>query len=49
MIQEAETVGATTLRAIADHLNQSGATTARGKAWTAVAVQRVMERAQPAE
>jgi DNA invertase Pin-like site-specific DNA recombinase len=48
MIEEAEAMGAVTLRAIADHLNQAGATTARGKAWTAVAVQRVMDRSEAA-
>jgi DNA invertase Pin-like site-specific DNA recombinase len=45
MIEEAKADGAGTLREIAEHLNDAGATTSRGSQWTAAAVQRVMGRA----
>jgi hypothetical protein len=38
MIDEARSHGAVTLRAIAEYLNQYGATTPRGCAWTAAPV-----------
>jgi hypothetical protein len=44
MIEEARTAGAVSLRAIAAHLNDAGATTPRGSTWTAAAVQRVLRR-----
>jgi DNA invertase Pin-like site-specific DNA recombinase len=44
MIDEARTAGAVSLRSIAAHLNEAGATTARGATWTAAAVQRVLRR-----
>jgi DNA invertase Pin-like site-specific DNA recombinase len=44
MIEEARRTGAVSLRAIAAHLNEAGATTARGSTWTAAAVQRVLRR-----
>jgi hypothetical protein len=45
MIEDARTAGAVSLRAIAAHLNEQGATTARrGSTWTAAAVQRVLRR-----
>lgn len=44
MIAEARAAGCISLRAIAAHLNTAGATTPRGSAWTAAAVQRVLRR-----
>jgi DNA invertase Pin-like site-specific DNA recombinase len=45
MIDAAKTEGAGTLWKIAEYLNEGGATTTRGAAWTACAVQRVIRRA----
>jgi len=44
MIEEARSAGCTSLREIAAHLNEQGATTPKGAAWTAAAVQRVVRR-----
>ena len=44
-IKEAQDSGASTLKQIATYLNERGITTARGKAYTATAVKRMMERA----
>jgi DNA invertase Pin-like site-specific DNA recombinase len=46
MIAEARANGHTTLREIADFLNEQGATTPRNSAWTACAVQRALKRAE---
>lgn len=43
VIEEARAAGRKSLRAIAAYLDGLGITTARGSAWTAVAVQRVLE------
>jgi DNA invertase Pin-like site-specific DNA recombinase len=45
MIEEARSAGALTLRAIAGVLNSRGFATPRGGAWSAVQVQRVLDRA----
>jgi hypothetical protein len=44
MRRAARVAGAVSLRAIAAHLNDAGATTARGSTWTAAAAQRVLRR-----
>jgi DNA invertase Pin-like site-specific DNA recombinase len=46
-IVELQAAGATSLRAIAAGLNERGIPTARGGAWTATQVMRVMERNEP--
>ena len=46
-IAELQAAGATSLRAIAAGLNERGIPTARGGAWTATQVMRVMERNEP--
>jgi DNA invertase Pin-like site-specific DNA recombinase len=46
-IAEVRAAGATSLRAIATGLNERGIPTARGGAWTATQVMRVMERNEP--
>jgi DNA invertase Pin-like site-specific DNA recombinase len=46
-IAEVRAAGATSLRAIATGLNERGIPTARGGAWTATQVMRVMERNDP--
>jgi DNA invertase Pin-like site-specific DNA recombinase len=47
MIDEAKANGATSLREIAEHLRDAGATTPRGGSkWTAAAVRRVMMRTE---
>jgi DNA invertase Pin-like site-specific DNA recombinase len=45
VIREIQTAGCSTLREIAEALNRRGIQTARGTAWTAMAVKRVMDRA----
>ena len=45
IIASIQSAGATTLRAIATELNNRGITTARGAAWNATAVMRVLARA----
>jgi len=45
MIEEVRASGASSLREIAAGLNQRGIPTARGGAWSAVQVKRVLERA----
>jgi hypothetical protein len=44
MIEEGRAGGAVSLRAIATHLDEAGANTAKGSTWTAAAVQRVRRR-----
>jgi hypothetical protein len=45
VIRSAQTSGATSLRQIADVLNDRGIKTARGGDWSAVQVQRVLQQA----
>jgi hypothetical protein len=44
MIKELQASGATSLRAIADGLNEKGIETARGGEWTATQVSRILAR-----
>lgn len=44
IIREVQAAGATSLREIANALNDRGIQTARGKSWSAVQVQRVLQR-----
>jgi hypothetical protein len=49
IIRELQASGATSLTAIAAALNERGITTARGRAWTTVQVDRVLDRIAAAE
>ena len=44
IIREAQKVGATTLRAVAEALNARGISTARGGSWHAMSVKNVLDR-----
>jgi hypothetical protein len=45
IIWDIQAAGASSLRQVAAELTRRGITTAQGRAWSAVQVQRVMERA----
>jgi hypothetical protein len=47
VIAELKTIGAKSLNAIADGLNERGITAARGGSWSATQVARVLARIRP--
>ena len=47
IIKELQTAGKTTLRAIAEGLNEQGIPTARRGRWSSVQVMRMLERRRP--